>query len=68
MCVMGELPYTTYKADILFCVSGLCIILIVPVLIVLAINIFNLQLGTFTPLVGGPEFVHCLLVCFFKCH
>ena len=20
------------------------------------------QLGTFTPLVGGPEFVHCLLV------
>ena len=21
------------------------------------------QLGTFTPLVGGPEHVHCLLVC-----
>lgn len=21
------------------------------------------QLGTFTPLVGGPEYVHCLLVC-----
>ena len=22
------------------------------------------QLGTFTPLIGGQEFVHCLLVCF----
>jgi len=21
------------------------------------------QLGQFTPLVGGPEYVHCLLVC-----
>lgn len=31
----------------------------------LAENFFPLpQLGTFTPLVGGPEYVHCLLVRF----
>lgn len=27
---------------------------------------YTLQLGTFTPLVGGPEFVHCLLVRFVR--